>query len=65
MGIPFPVLMLALVVTLCCSCLTVGCLVARKTDILKVNVESTTKAAVVEEEEDTKGYYWRQNNDGK
>jgi len=63
LGIPFPILMFIGVVCGCALCITTGCLIARNTDVLKVNVD---KKAVEEEEEeeedDEKDYYWRKQN---
>jgi len=64
LGIPFPILMFLGVVCGCALCITTGCLIARNTDVLKVNVD---KKAVEEEEEeeeedDEKDYYWRKQN---
>uniref|UniRef100_A0A7S0V688 Transmembrane protein n=1 Tax=Hemiselmis tepida TaxID=464990 RepID=A0A7S0V688_9CRYP len=64
LGIPFPILMFLGVVCACASCITVGCLVARNTSVLKVNVAKADKGEDddEEEEEDEKGYYWREQN---
>lgn len=67
LGIPFPILMFFGVVCGCALCITTGCLIARNTDVLKVNVDK--KAADAEEDEDDdddeddeKSYYWRNQN---
>jgi len=46
------------------ACLTLGCYIARTTEILKVNKEEAGAAAkpVDEHVEDTKGYDWREKN---
>mmetsp|Transcript_20399 Transcript_20399/g.31862 ORF Transcript_20399/g.31862 Transcript_20399/m.31862 type:complete len:131 (-) Transcript_20399:203-595(-) len=60
LGIPMPIVMFLFVLTVTISCLTIGCCIARKTDILKVNKEEVGgPARPVDEEEDTKGYDWR------
>ena len=59
-GIPFPVIMFLGVLSGASLCVTTGCLIARNTDILKVNKEEAGAASKpVDEEEDTKGYSWR------
>lgn len=64
LGIPLPICMFLFVLCMCISCITVGCLIARKTDILKVNKSEVGGAAKpVDEEEDSKGYDWRQPQD--
>ena len=45
LGVPLPVCMFVFVVLCTCTCLTVGCIIARKTDILKVNKEEAGAAA--------------------
>jgi len=64
LGVPLPVCMFLFVITACATCITVGCLIARKTDILKVNKNEVGGAAKpVDDVEDDKGYYWRQQDD--
>lgn len=64
LGVPLPVCMFLFVICACATCITVGCLIARKTDILKVNKNEVGGAAKpVDDVEDDKGYYWRKQDD--
>jgi len=60
LGVPLPVCMFLFVITACATCITVGCLIARKTDILKVNINEVGGAAKpVDDVQDEEGYPWR------
>ena len=63
-GIPLPVCMFLFVLCATLSCLTLGCYIARTTDILKVNKEEAGAAAkpIDEDVPDNKGYDWRNKN---
>ncbi|EKX38181.1 hypothetical protein GUITHDRAFT_154784 [Guillardia theta CCMP2712] len=64
LGIPFPIVMFIFVFCGAIAAISVGCLIARKTDLLKVNKEEAGgPARPVDEEPDTKGYNWRNQED--
>jgi len=63
LGIPLPIVMFLFVLTATLTCLTVGCWIARNTDILKVNKnEVGAPDRPTDDIEDTRGTDWRDKN---